>query len=148
MEILPLSFMQAAVLKWNTCTTKCKTHPDKKLKMEILSLLFMSYQCTRHTMMHDHRDASMSIDSEFTSPNKLPVGCNLTDIISMHGGVHKLKEAKICEGIPNYHQVHFLFSTSARPRPKLPSFFVDVSVKRNKNEIRTKNNSGPLYEHR
>jgi hypothetical protein len=27
MEILPLLFMQAAVLKWNTCTTKCKTHP-------------------------------------------------------------------------------------------------------------------------
>jgi hypothetical protein len=73
MEILPLFFMQAAVLKWITCTTKCKTHPDKKLKMEILSLLFMSYQCTRHTMMHDHQDASLSIDSEFTSPNKLPV---------------------------------------------------------------------------
>jgi hypothetical protein len=29
MEILPLLFMQAAVLKWNTCTTKCKTHPQR-----------------------------------------------------------------------------------------------------------------------
>jgi hypothetical protein len=74
--------------------------------------------------------------------------CNLADIVSMHGGVHKLKEAKICKGIPNFHQVHLLFSTSA-PTPKLPSFFVDLSVKRNKNEVRTKayipkRNSGPL----
>jgi len=29
MEILPLLLMQAAVLKWNTCTTECKTHPDR-----------------------------------------------------------------------------------------------------------------------
>jgi hypothetical protein len=74
--------------------------------------------------------------------------CNLTDIVSMHGGVHNLKEAKICKAIPTFHQVHLLFSTSA-PRPKLPSFFVDLFVKRNKNEVRTKayipkHNSGPL----
>jgi hypothetical protein len=29
MEILPLLFMQAIVFKWNTCTTKCKTHPER-----------------------------------------------------------------------------------------------------------------------
>jgi hypothetical protein len=80
MEILPLLFMQAAVLIWNTCTTKSNHIPKeaedgnpaivvhasssvemehmyhlmqntlrKKLKMEILSLLFMSYQSTRDT---------------------------------------------------------------------------------------------------
>jgi hypothetical protein len=102
--------------------------------MEILSLLFMSYQSTRDT-----KGRCMIIKMHHCQWVYKPqqIACNLTYIISMHSSVQKLKEAKICKGIPNFHQVHLLFSTSA-PRPKLPSFFVDLSVKRNKNEVRTK----------
>ncbi len=100
MEILPLLFMQAAVLKWNTCTIKCKTHPQRSWRWKSCHCCSCKQQCwngthvpqnAKHTKiqakdgnpvivvhelskcMHDHQDASLSIDSEFTSPNKLPV---------------------------------------------------------------------------
>ncbi len=169
MEILPLLFMQAAVLKWNTCTTKCKTHPQRSWRWKSCHCYSCKQQCwngthvpqnakhipkgaedgnpaivihasssvemehmyhkmqntspkeltrkfchcysckqqcwngthvpqnAKHTQieakdgnpvivvhelpkyqrykgkMHDHQDASLSIHSEFTSPNKLPV---------------------------------------------------------------------------
>jgi len=106
MEILPLLFMQAAVVKWNTCTIKWKTHPQRSWRWKSCHCCWCKQQCwngthvpqnAKHTQieakdgnsvmvvhelskyqrykgkMHDHKDASLSIDSEFTSPNKLPV---------------------------------------------------------------------------
>jgi hypothetical protein len=142
MEILPLLFMQAAVLNWNTCTIKCKTHPQRSWRWKSCNCCSCRQQCwngkhvppnAKHTQIEAkdgnpvlviHELSEYQTYNDAWSSRRINVNwqwvykpqqiaCNLTDVVSMHGGVHKLMEAKICKGIPNYHLVHFLFSTSA-----------------------------------